>query len=190
MKVAIIGGIGSGKSAVRNILSKNGYHTIDSDAVNAKMMTNTEYIKMIDKAFNGVVIGGVIDKTALKNMIFADENKRLKLNSIAHPMIKNILINEMDKFDLVFVEVPLLTECGLAEYFDRIWLIKADKDTRQERVIKRDNISRDLFFQINSSQVDDRIREEVATDIIHNDGSLESLENTVLTKVRELKALK
>lgn len=190
MKVAIIGGIGSGKSAVRKILSKNGYHTIDSDAVNAKMMTNTEYIKMIDNAFNGIVKGGVIDKTALKNMIFADENKRLKLNSIAHPMIKNILISEMDKFDLVFVEVPLLTECGLAEYFDRIWLIKADKDIRQNRVIKRDNISSDLFFQINSSQVDDKIREEVATDIIHNDGSLESLENTVLTKVGELKTLK
>lgn len=175
MKVAIIGGIGSGKSAVRNILSKNGYHTIDSDAVNAKLMTNTDYIKMIDNAFKGVVKGGIIDKTALKNIVFTDENQRLKLNSIAHPMIKAILIDETEKFDLVFVEVPLLTECGLTEYFDRIWLVKADKDTRQDRVIKRDNISSDLFIQINSSQVDDRIREEVATDIIHNDGSLNNL---------------
>lgn len=190
MKVAIIGGIGSGKSAVRNILSNNGYNTIDSDEINAKMLTNNEYIKLIDNAFNGVVKGGVIDKIALKNRVFSDESQRLKLNSIAHPMIKKILIEEMNKYDVVFVEVPLLIECGLAEYFDKIWLVKADKTVRCDRVLKRDNISSDLFLQINSAQVDDKTREEVATDIIHNDGSLERLEDIVLSKAVGLKDFK
>lgn len=186
MKVAIIGGIGSGKSAVRNILAKHGYQTIDSDEINAQLLKNSEYINKISNAFDNVVNDGVVDKTALKKKIFASEIERFKLNDIAHPLIKKILVNEMNKCDLVFVEVPLITECNLEKDFDRIWLVKADKTIRHDRVTKRDNISSDLFNQIYLSQVDDKIREEIATDIIHNNGTIDDLEKQVLSIVEKL----
>ena len=92
-KIAVTGGIASGKSVVCEIIEKLGYKN------------------------------GIVDKKYIRNEILQDDSKRLALNTLAHSEIKARVLNLLNKVDAkaIFVEIPLIVESGMKDCFDQIW---------------------------------------------------------------------
>lgn len=179
MITAITGTIGSGKSAVCRILKELGYEVLSCDELNAKLLTEASYISLIDKEFEGVVKNGIIDKKTLASIIFSDEEKRKKLNSIAHPKIKDKIVERIkDLNGDIFVEVPLLGESGMVDLFDKIWFVTCGRDKQISRIVNRDRITEEEAKK--RLEVQERKYDYSApVSVILNDGDLNDLKNTV-----------
>lgn len=145
--VAITGGIGCGKSIISQILREFGYLVYDCD-YNAKyLMDNSTQIKnLLKSAFgNEIIIGGAINRTKLANIVFNNKEKLIKLNQIVHSSVKDNLIfwkSQNSHNKLLFVETAILYQSGLDSVVDEIWEVIAPLEIRIDRVIKRNNISR------------------------------------------------
>lgn len=178
MKVAIIGGIGSGKSSVLTLLSNYGERICDCDEIYRQICEKTTYIQQIQEKF-GVVKDGKIDKKSLAEIVFADKEKLKLLNSLAHPLV----FEELDKIynqsdSNLFVEVSAF-DIDMKNYFDEIIFVRSDKDTRIERVKSRNNCDADYVLSIMSKQMSDEEMESVADFVVVNDGDIQSLESQV-----------
>lgn len=143
--IAVTGIIGSGKSTVLSVLQSIGEYTLSCDEINRELLYNEEYLKGLEILFPKAFTSGKLDKSAIRNAIFHNEEEREKLNSYAHKKIKEKLIEEIEKSpsSRVFVEIPLLNQVDFVDLFDEIWVIKATENVRIERIIKRDNISKE-----------------------------------------------
>ncbi len=170
MKIAIIGGIGSGKSAVLSVAKALGYTTLSADDINRELLSDPEYVEKIEKRFPSVVKNGVVDKSALSVIVFSDENARLDLNAIAHPEIGKRILSAGD----AVVELPLALESGVIDIFDEIILVRCSLDKRLERLEKR-GVEKERALKIIEAQVPVSELEKVATKIIDNDGTMEEL---------------
>ena len=143
--IAVTGIIGSGKSTVLSVLQSIGEYTLSCDEINRELLYNEEYLKGLEILFPKAFTSGKLDKSAIRNVIFHNEEEREKLNSYAHKKIKEKLIEEIEKSpsSRVFVEIPLLNQVDFVDLFDEIWVIKATENVRIDRIIKRDNISKE-----------------------------------------------
>jgi dephospho-CoA kinase len=179
MKVCITGLIGSGKSSVLNILKKYTNNIYSCDNINDQLLTDKSYLDLLQENFgNEIIIDGKIDKKSLARIIFQDAKKRQLLNSLSHPLIIKRLIEIIKNAEGdIYIEIPLLAESNLAISFDKIWLVESEFDFRLERIMKRDNISKELALaKINSQEKYQPILKSIATDIIYNNGELAFLE--------------
>lgn len=143
-KIAITGGIGTGKSFAGNILREMGYPVFSCDEIYKNISKNEEYIEKIEKLFPDVVENKEINRKKLADFIFSDDEKRKLLNDVAHPLIIKELIKKMEEETsrLIFAEVPLLFEENFEYLFDRVLVVKRTKENRIRAVIKRDNTDR------------------------------------------------
>jgi len=141
-RIAITGGIGSGKSTVLNIIRKLGYAVFSCDEIYSKIVTSKEYINKIQELFPNVVKSGIIDKKELSSIVFNDEKKRKQLNEVAHPLIMQALYKAMDSCaGYAFAEIPLLFEGNYQSNFDLIIVIMRDEQERLDAIIHRDKIT-------------------------------------------------
>lgn len=176
MKVAITGGIGVGKSEVMRIIKSLGYKTVSADEINARLLLCSDYIAKIQIAFPTAIVDGKINKDILRKIIFNDYDKRMLLNSIAHPIINAEILKAGDN---VFVEVPLLFETGMQNLFDKIIVITAPYDMRVSRLFDRSGIDKQLADKMIASQLSDSERVKYADYVIENKASLDELRGTV-----------
>ena len=181
MKVAIFGGIGSGKSTAAKIIKDLGYNVYDCDAIYAEIMQDKDYIAKIKEVFPSAVIDGAIDRKALGNIVFNDKNELTKLNSIAHPIVRE-RINELSKQSIndVFIEVPVFVGSGLENDFDRIILVSADTKIRIQRIIERSKYDKEYAKKIIASQPSDDELEKYATAIVLNNKDTLSLRQQII----------
>ncbi|MDE6565841.1 MAG: dephospho-CoA kinase, partial [Clostridia bacterium] len=142
-KIAITGGIASGKSAVCSEIENLGYKVIYTDKINSELLNDAEYQKKLSAIFPLAVKNNIVDKKLIRQEILLDDKKRLALNALAHSEIKLRVDNLIKNINAkaIFVEIPLIVESGMKDYFDEIWCVIANFDTKIERIIKRDNIS-------------------------------------------------
>ena len=156
MKIAITGGIGSGKSTVLSYLKKCGYVTFSCDEIYKELIDKKEYIEAISNIFPTVIIDGKINKEKLSIIVFNDEKKLLELNKIAHPFILKSLFENMDdaenKNEVVFAEVPLLFEGKFENLFDQIWVVYRGLEERISALKQRDGSSCGQILQKIKSQ--------------------------------------
>ena len=149
-KIAITGGIGSGKSSVLRILEKNGYPIFSCDEIYKEVIFLQEYIQKVAKMFPSCVENNNINREKLSEIIFQDEEARCKLNNIAHPFIMERLMecmNENLESEFVFAEVPLLFEGGFEKLFDASIVIMRNEEERVQAVMLRDHCSREKALQ-------------------------------------------
>ena len=178
MKIAVIGGIGSGKSRVIEYIKELGERVCDCDAIYRDIICQEEYIRKIDEAF-GAVKDGVIDKTKLSQLVFSNKENLDKLNALAHPLVfqKVHKIYEEDSSNL-YIEVSAFS-LDMKEYFDEIVYVKSSQDKRVERVKQRNNFEEDYILSIMSNQLSSEEMEAVADYIIVNDFGLDELNEQV-----------
>lgn len=178
--IGITGGIGSGKSTAAKILEQLGAYNIDTDKISKKVMSpGMECYDRVCVAFPQAVVDGVLQRSMLRELVFASEESRKKLNSITHPYILAEVIKEAKGKKVVVVQVPLLFESGFDKLCDVTLCILSNIENRVNRIIKRDKFSKELALAIISAQLSDEVLKEKCDYFIKNNGSQEELEENV-----------
>jgi len=180
-KIAITGGIGSGKSTVLSILKKKGFETIDSDEVVSVLFSEPEVQKQITSIFSS------LNRELISKIVFSDKKKRIQLEKVLHPLTLNTINQKLGNTtgELAFIEVPLLFEAGLEKDFDVIILIVADLEKRLERLEKK-GISREKSTARMNVQFEDREKIKKADFLLDNNSSMEELEERVENLLKEM----
>ncbi len=175
-KIAITGGIGSGKSALAEIVRRKGYPVYSCDAIYREIFPQETFQEKLKAAFGDCVKDGSIDRAALSRKVFSDEGARKKLNALSHPAIMETLFDRMSGDRLAFAEVPLLFEEGLENAFDGVIAVRRNRERRIEAVMRRDGLTEDEVTSRVRSQFDYDGLEGKDCFILENDGSFADLE--------------
>ena len=188
--IGITGGIATGKSTVSNMIRKMGYKVIDADIIAREVVQKGKpAYEEIVKCFGDTIIDefGNINRKKLGNIIFIDEKKREKLNSITHPYIMEAIKQSIDDNmgeKIIFLDIPLLIEAldNLKDYniyLDEIWLVYIDEESQIQRLMERDNISRREALNKIKAQMPMELKKKYATEVLDNRGSIADLEAQV-----------
>ena len=188
IKIAITGGIGSGKSSVAKIIREQGFPVFSCDEINKQLLTQEEYIRHIKKRFPDVVQEGKIITSRLAQIVFSNETALKELNSIAHPFIMNELKRQIDTQNgLVFAEVPLLFECGYENLFHKIIVVYREKEQRILSVMQRDHADRGAVLSRISQQYDySQVGSFSSVILLNNNSTVSKLKNKVLALLKRL----
>ena len=165
IKLAITGGIASGKSELSTFLKDKGEVVIDLDEISHQLTDNNlDVINDIVQQFGKEVknSNGSIDRKKLSKIVFDNSQKMLTLEKILHPRIREVMFDEMNSYKTqrVFVEVQLLAEKKMADLFDHIVLMSVSRKTQIERLKSKRAISKDLVNQILDKQLSNEKRIE------------------------------
>lgn len=175
--IGITGGIGSGKTTVCKILEHLGYPVFYSDIEAKKnMLENLDLISNIVAAFGAeAYTDKQLNRNFLAKKIFQDPKAKEQLNALVHPTV----FQSFEKWrseqnsPIVFNEAALLFETGSYKRFDQTWLVTADLETRINRVMKRDHITReDVLARINNQLSDVEKLQLTSFQIINDDSEL------------------
>ena len=179
LKIAVTGGIGSGKSTALSIISKMGYKTVSLDAVYAELLSNEDFVMKIcdEMGVLPIIIDGKkhINREEISKKVFSDKNLLKKLNDLTHSAIFQKAFSYYDS-GIVFYEVPLLFEGGYEKLFDFVLVIIRDKNERIESVKLRDNLSEDSVNAKINNQVDYDNLDLSLHILIKNNSSVANLE--------------
>lgn len=183
-KVAITGGIGSGKSAVLDFIAELGYPVFSCDEIYKEVIVSQEYVKEMEKIFPDAINDGIIDRKVLGALVFNNANAREQLNRIAHPLIMKKLNISMENAEksISFAEVPLLFEGGLEKNFDFIIVVMRDFQERIIAVQKRDGLTEEDFIK--------RTQAQFNYNDIHNQAYLKTLPVYIIENRGNLNYLK
>ena len=145
MIIGITGGTGSGKTTLLNVIRQMGGNVLDCDAIYHNLLaTDEKLLASIEDRFPGTVKDGVLDRKALGNLVFSNEEALLDLNRITHTAVKEAVLLELgDHPELAAVDAIGLFEGGLAELCDVTVAVTAPEDVRIDRLVARDGISRE-----------------------------------------------
>ena len=172
-KIVITGTIGSGKSYVSNIL-KTVYHlpVLDVDVV-ARDVRNHQAKDDIIKHFGeDIIVDGEINSKKLSSIVFQDNQKLKKLESLIHPIVYKEMLAFFDCYNdspLVIVEHPLVYELGWEQEFDEVWLVTCDSQIALERLVNYRGYSREEAMLILDKQETNKSKAKKANRIIYND---------------------
>jgi len=173
-RVGVTGGIGSGKSIICNIFHHLGIPVYQADIEARRLMAENESIRTGLLSYFGeeVFLGEQLNRKYLADKIFSDPAARTFINSLVHPVVRDDFaswVQTRNETFYVIEEAALLFESGAWKEFDYIILIEAAVETRIERIIRRDGISRADVLSRMASQIDPGKARELADFIIHND---------------------
>ena len=181
--VGLTGGIGSGKSTVINHFKQLGVNCYQADKEAKKLMdSDRKLINEIQNSFgNNIYINSKLDRKRLANIVFRDKNKLQLLNSIVHPLVNQHFINYCKHLDYKYIikEVAIIFETKTQDKFDKIILVKAPKEERVNRIVVRDNCSRQDAVDRISNQIEDKYKIDKSDFIIDNI-NLKDIPNKVL----------
>ena len=146
LKIAITGGPGSGKSVVARMFQELGAAVLDADAVaHAVVAVGAPAWQELREAFGAEFFleDGSLNRPLLARRVFADQEARERLNQIVHPHVAREIRARLEELErqgvkMVLVEVPLLFEAGLAEWYDKVIVVDADPREQVERLQARD----------------------------------------------------
>lgn len=186
LKIAVTGGIGSGKSTAIKIISELGYKTVSLDQVYADLLENQVFVENICNITNTLPIKAdgkkSIDRKAIADKVFADKTALKALNSYTHGEILKKAFERGGK-GIVFYEVPLLFENGYQKFFDKVIVIKRDLSERIKSVCLRDGLSDNDVLKRMKNQYDYEKNDLSVHIIILNDGDIASLKNNIVKAI-------
>ncbi len=154
--LGLTGSIGCGKSSLSNILVFEHF----GDSIKNK--------------------DGSLNRKALGNIVFNDDNKLVELNNLTHPKIKEKVLKEIEKIklynkDIVVIDAPLLIEGGYLEIVDKVVVITCNEDIQIKRIQQRDNCSKEEALSRISSQMSQKDKVKYADYVLDNSGDLKEL---------------
>ena len=179
LRVALTGGIGSGKSLVGEILEELGALVIDSDQLAREVIERGSpgYEEVVTAFGDSILSEGQIDRSKLAAVVFKESDLRKKLESIIHPLVREAaekLARKLPSGAILINQIPLLVESDGAKRFDYVVTVSADEEIRRERLRLRGLKDYEITQRM-AAQVSDLEREKIANDIIRNDGSIDEL---------------
>ena len=178
--IGVTGGVGAGKSTVLNYLEKRyGAKLILADLVGHEVMEpGHEAYEQVVKVFGQEIVSEdkTIDRKALGAIVFADEKKRMILNRIIHPAVRQEILRRLEEAELshlsyVVVEAALFLEENYDAFCDETWYIYTDEKIRRQRLKESRGYSDERIDQIFRSQKTHEEFQKRCLFMIDNNGS-------------------
>ena len=186
--IALTGGISTGKSTVCNLFKLHGFLTIDADKIAHRLLDENSH-KIASMFGEQYVENGKVLRKELGKIIFSNEENKLKLEALLHPLIKEEIIKESKIFEEqnkpYFVDIPLFFE-KMHYPISKSLVIYTPKNLQIERLMKRDNISEEEAKLKISNQMDIEEKRKLADMVIDNSQNLKHLQNEVERIIGEI----
>lgn len=184
LKIGLTGGIGSGKSAASAHFAKLGAEVIDTDLLSRELVEPGQppLAEIVDAFGERMLDGdGRLNRSRLRERIFADPVARRTLEEILHPRIREAMMARAQRSSAPYVifVIPLLFETGQQSLVDRVLLVDVPEALQRARVGARDGLDDARIDRILQAQTDRETRLRGADDVICNDGTLDELRAAV-----------
>ena len=188
IKVALTGGIASGKSLVSELLEIHGCKIIDLDVISREVvMPGAQGLQeLVDTFGNSILLSdGSLDRKNLRDELYKKGRNRALIEQILHPKILHKMKAMMDDYHegVMIVVIPLLVEKELWDPFDRAVLVDCESETQIKRLMERENIdsekAKTMLMAQASREQRLKLNEHLPTDIIENNGRLSDLKDKV-----------
>ena len=178
--VGLTGGIGSGKTTVANLFADLGVVLVDADIVAREVVNpGSEGLAAIVEHFGAEILlsDGQLDRSMLRERIFNNDEERLWLNGLLHPLIRETMLKNCKEAqsNYVIMVVPLLFENGLDRLVHRTLLVDISPQLQQQRTMARDDVSAKQVQNIIGSQATRAEKLSKADDVIDNQGEISAL---------------
>ena len=178
MILGITGGTGCGKTTLLQEIEERGGLVLDCDAVYHELLTrDMELLNAINDRFPGVVVDKKLERKKLGAIVFNDKQALLDLNAITHGAIRSEIVRRLEeKPALAAIDAIALFEGGLAQLCDTCVAVCAPFETRVERLMQRDGITREYAQnRINAQKSESWFREQCGY-TLYNDGTREEFQ--------------
>ena len=188
LKVALTGGIASGKSLVSDLLEIHGCHIIDLDVISREVvLPGTEGLNELVESFGDSILlsDGSLDRKNLRDVLYKKGRNRAKIEQILHPKILQKMKSSMESFKegVMVVVIPLLVEKELWGPFDRAVVVDCDVDTQIKRLTARENIdnakAQTMLMAQASREQRVQLSDHLPTDIINNNSRISDLKDSI-----------
>ena len=183
--LGLTGGIGSGKSTVSALLEAKGAVIVDADRIVRELQQPGQPVfeAMVETFGPGIVTAdGTLDRQAVADLVFHDEDKLEQLNAIVHPAVGVRILERLDELadqeGVVILDIPLLVEKGGYETGGTI-VVDVDPELAVQRLVEYRGFDADDARARMSRQATREERLERATVVLDNSGSVEDLERQV-----------
>ena len=191
IRIAITGGIGSGKSYVSDLLEKRGIPIYNADNESKRLTVTDVNIRegLIELLGEEVYQEGMLNKPLLASYLFASSENAAKVNGIIHPRVKADFLQWVDEHrhvGVVGLESAILYESGFDDVVDAVVMVYAPESLRLQRAMKRDQASEAQVRALMADQMDDEEKRRRADYVVMNDGSI-SLEEQLDVLAEHLK---
>lgn len=171
------------------MFSDKGAFIIDADAISRELMEpGEETLQRVVAAFGEEILldNGQLNRPHLASLIFANPEKREKLNAIVHPavrarsqLLREEAVAQQEENATIIEDIPLLTETGQADRFDGVIVVCANEKVRLERLTTQRGILKEDALARIKAQASDEERAQIARWIIDNSGSREDTQHQV-----------
>ena len=198
LKVALTGGIASGKSLVSDLLAIHGCHIIDLDVISREVvLPGTEGLNELVESFGDSILlsDGSLDRKNLRDVLYKKGRNRAKIEQILHPKILQKMKSSMEIFKegVIVVVIPLLVEKELWGPFDRAIVVDCDVDTQINRLTARENIdnakAQAMLLAQASREQRVQLVDHLPTDIVDNNSKISDLKGSIESISQKLFAL-
>src|SRR5688572_29132178 len=162
LRVGLTGSIAVGKSFVTSVFAELGCRVLDADQTAREVvLPGATGLEAVVQSFGKEILApdGTLDRARMASIVFADEEKRLRLNHILHPFIitrQDEILREWEREDpngIGIIDAALMIESGGYKRFDKLIVVHCRPEVQLERLMLRDNLSRDEALRRINSQM-------------------------------------
>ena len=192
--LGLTGNIGCGKSSLSKILMQNNIDVIDADIISRNIFEDKELLNLVFENFGENIKNsdGSLNRKALGNIVFNDDQKLVILNGLTHPKIKEKILNKINEIrnigkSLVVIDAALLIEGGYLDILDKLIVITCKESIQISRIQLRDNLTKEQAISRMNSQMSQDEKIKYADYIIDNSGDTNNLKHKAEELIRYMK---
>jgi dephospho-CoA kinase len=194
-RIALTGGIATGKSYVANKIREAGVPMVDADVLSREVVApGTPGLAAVRRRFgpDAVRRDGTMDRVRIAQIVFKDKRARLDLEAIIHPAVQKAI----DEFfatlpkrtPFAVADIPLLFETGRENQFNAVVVVACPREMQLQRVMERNKLSREDAERRLNAQLPIEKKIDKATHVIRTDGTFEDTDRQVAELIRKLGA--
>ena len=198
LKVALTGGIASGKTLVSDLLEIYGCHIVDLDVISREVvLPGTEGLKELIEIFGESILltDGTLNRKHLRDELYKKGRNRAIIEQILHPKILQKMKTSMDEYQegVIVIVIPLLVEKNLWEPFDRAIVVDCEIETQLSRLMSRENVDKEkaevMLMAQASREQRLQLNDYLPTDVIENNSQISDLKEKVASLNQKLQSL-
>lgn len=181
--LGIVGGIGSGKSLVAELLSRRGGWLINADALGHEALTDPDIKRLVTARFGADILDqhGAIVRKRLGKKVFTDRAELRALEALVFPFIKRCILEEMERgrrepsVTFIVLDAAVMFEAGWSQACDKVIFVDAPREVRLARLQERRGWDEAQFTAREAAQMSLEEKKRRADAILYNSGAVETL---------------